>query len=291
MAGSRNEENQVGFDVKKLDDALDLLAAVVEREDPTNIYGCFSGGHDSLVATHVASRHPRFSGAFHANTGIGIAQTREFVRKTCSEQDWELEEYHPEPGETYDDLVLDMGFPRGPKSHNTMMFYLKKKQIQRLVREKKEGWYDRVGLVTGIRRQESNRRMNADMAVSMSRHGAQLWINPILNWTATDCTQYIEWAGLDRNPVVDHLHRSGECLCGAFADPTEIWEIEALYPEAAKRIHDLEEKASEKGLVDCKWAVSQAPGKTWDEVDADEVDAQLCMDCVRRITPEPPSDT
>lgn len=48
--------------------------------EPSAVYGLFSGGHDSLCSTHIASTMPNFKGVVHANTGIGIEETREFVR-------------------------------------------------------------------------------------------------------------------------------------------------------------------------------------------------------------------
>lgn len=271
--------------------APEIIEAAVGEHDPSAIFGCFSGGHDSLCATHLASQHPLFRGAFHANTGIGIEQTREFVRETCDREGWDLYEYLPDRY-TYEDLVLEMGFPRGPKSHSRMLYYLKQRAMDRLVREHKAEWGDRIGLVTGIRRQESNRRMNAAMSQPFTRDGAKLWINPIIDWSAEDCGAYIEEQGLERNEVVDLLHRSGECLCGALAHHSEIVEIETWFPEAAEQIHELERKCQEKGLVDCRWAYpSQAPGKTWDEVHPSEVNTQLCMDCIgRQYAPEPTPD-
>lgn len=274
----------MSFDVRKLDRALEVIDQAVRRHDPSHVFACFSGGHDSLTASHVASRHPSFSGAFHANTGIGIEESREFVRRTCEEQGWRLVEHSPEDlegGYTYDELVLEMGFPKGPQSHNRCLFYLKQRAMNRLVRDHKEHFHDRIGLVTGIRKQESVRRMNADMSQPVTRDGAKLWINPILEWSARDCTEYIEWAGLDRNPVVDNLHRSGECLCGALADRKELRFIEALYPDAADHIHRLENECERRGLVDRFWAQSSAPGKTWEELKQEELETspQLCMDC------------
>lgn len=272
------------MDWKKVDEALEIIDQAVRKHGPSHVFACFSGGHDSLTASHLASRHPSFSGAFHANTEIGIEMTREFVRETCDREDWRLVEHRPsdlEGGYTYDELVLEMGFPRGPQSHNRCLFYLKQRAMNRLVRDHKEDHYDRIGLVTGIRRQESNRRMNADMSEPCTRDGAKVWINPIIDWSAADCTRYIEACDLERNEVVDNLHRSGECLCGALANPKELHLIEALYPQAAEHIRCLERACSEKGLVDDEWAKSSHPGKTWQEVKEEELETspQLCMDC------------
>jgi hypothetical protein len=64
----------------------------------------------------------------------------------------------------------------------------------------------------------------------------------------------MEASGLRRNPVVDLLHRSGECLCGALAHHSEIKEIEAWYPKAASQIHEFEALAREQGHIEDVWA-------------------------------------
>jgi 3'-phosphoadenosine 5'-phosphosulfate sulfotransferase (PAPS reductase)/FAD synthetase len=73
-------------------------------------------------------------------------------------------------------------------------------------------------------------------------------VNPILKWSGIDVSRYIEEHGLERNPVVDKLHRSGECLCGALAHPRELEWIEFWYPDVAARIRDLERQCYERGL-------------------------------------------
>ena len=239
--------------MEKIKASIDLINQTIEEYKPIKVYGLFSGGHDSLTATYVASLSQKFDAAVHINTGIGIEETRQFVRQTCSKRNWPLIELYPDI-KSYDDLVLDKGFPRGPKSHCTMYYWLKQRQVRRLVREAKTKKMDKVLLITGIRVEESRRRMMAKIATPVYKFGAQIWVNPILDWTASDCNQVIFDAGLDRNPVVDFLHRSGECLCGAFARAKDIEEIRMWYPETAKRIAELERKCREKGLVDCVWA-------------------------------------
>lgn len=271
-------------DARRLVLAHEIIDASVKRHDPSHLFALFSGGHDSLCATAVAAEHPSFTAAVHINTGIGVEQTREFVRETCEREGWPLIEMHPDD-KTYDELVLDKGFPRGPQSHNTMYYYLKQRQVRRLVREHKEHYYDRIGLVTGIRKQESDRRMAQALSQMERREGAQLWINPVLHWSKRECNAFIRWRGLQRNEVADLIHKSGECLCGAFAHADDIEEIEAWFPESAERIHELERKAQDRGLVDCKWAARpKAPGKKAHDLTPEERakldDLPMCSDCV-----------
>jgi 3'-phosphoadenosine 5'-phosphosulfate sulfotransferase (PAPS reductase)/FAD synthetase len=234
--------------------ASDALESAVSEHRPSHVFALFSGGHDSLCSTAVAAKHPAFSAAVHINTGIGIPETREFVRTTCRAQGWPLIEMHPD-SKTYRDLVIEKGMPAGPKAHNTTYYWLKQRQVRRLVSEHKTGPKDRIALVTGIRTAESVRRMSAVMSVPVHRIGAQVWVNPILEWSKSACHRFMEAEGLERNPVVDLLHRSGECLCGALARRTEFEEIRTWYPDVAREIEGYENLAEQQGHIEDRWAV------------------------------------
>src|SRR5436189_263454 len=125
----------------------EIINKAIEDNKPIYAIALFSGGYDSLVTTHVAmsylKRHhpslPRFTA--HINTGIGIEETRTFVRNTCKEYKWELKEYHS-PFK-YEDIVLEHGFP-GPASHRYMYIRLKERAIDEMVRAHKTKKRDRL---------------------------------------------------------------------------------------------------------------------------------------------------
>ena len=225
---------------------LSVIDAAIQEHAPSHLFALFSGGHDSLASTHLVSQHPAFRGVVHVNTGIGIEETREFVRDTCRRQGWPLLEYHPPEG-LYERRCLRFGLPGGPVQHTATYHLLKGDQIKRAVREHKTHRLDRIALVTGVRKQESARRLRLH-PVPIRREGARVWVNPTLEWSALDVSRYVDAQGLQRNPVVDKLHRSGECLCGALADPKELGEIEFWYPEVGKRIRELEHACFKRGL-------------------------------------------
>src|SRR3546814_2762855 len=56
-----------------------------------------------------------------------------------------------------------------------------------------------VGLVTGIRKQESVRRMGAGISVPIRADGRKRWLSPILDWAKVDVNQFIEAEGLPRD--------------------------------------------------------------------------------------------
>jgi 3'-phosphoadenosine 5'-phosphosulfate sulfotransferase (PAPS reductase)/FAD synthetase len=248
----------------------------IEDERPSHIFALFSGGHDSLCSTHLAAAQPGFSGVVHCNTGIGVNRTRYFVREVCERFGWPLLEEHPDRY-TYRDLILGAGgypgFPGGPKSHMRFYYYLKQRSIDRVVREHKTHRGDRIGLVTGIRKDESTRRMAGAFAEYAHREGAQLWLNPILDWTQADKNDYMEEWGLPRNEVVDLLHRSGECLCGAFTRKGEFRELEMWAPEAAAYICQLEAEVQEIE-PDSHW------GRRAERENPDQLDfLPMCVGC------------
>lgn len=250
-----------------------MIGAAVREHQPSHVFALFSGGHDSLCSTAVAAMHPAFTAAVHINTGIGIPDTRQFVRDTCRDRGWPLIELCPD-GKTYRDLVIEKGMPGGPKAHNTTYYWLKQRQVRRLVREHKQGRHGRIVLVTGIRTSESERRMAAVMSVPVHRVGAQVWMNPILDWTAADCNQFIETEGLARNPVVDLLHRSGECLCGALAHRSEFADIQGWFPDVATEIQGYEQLAREHGHLEDVWA-----GRLTVNRQQLRIDHPLCSSC------------
>lgn len=262
--------------------------SAIEEHRPSHVFALFSGGHDSLCSTHVASTLPNFAGVIHCNTGIGIEETREFVRNTCARYGWKLIEEHPD-FLTYEDLIHGRkpghddpylpGFPGGARSHMRYYYYLKQRAIDRVVREYKQGPKDRIGLVSGIRADESVRRMMGTFAQPTFREGGKLWLNPILDWTEKDKNAYMREYDLPRNPVVDTLHRSGECLCGALTAKDEFREIELWYPEAAQRIEELEAsvQAEHPDLKEgCFW------GRRGERENPDQLHfLPMCVSCTR----------
>ena len=253
-----------------------IIDVAVRRHKPVAVFAMFSGGHDSVCAAHVASQHPTFDGCVHINTGIGIEQTREYVRNTCREWGWPLIEYRAkDQGQEYRAIVREKGFP-GPHGHLFMYTRLKERCIRQLTRDHKAKASDRILCVTGVRREESARRMGTVQTIS--REGARVWVAPLVDWTQATKGAYMAEHSLPRNEVVDLLHMSGECLCGAFAKPGELEEIGAWFPDVYAEIKALEREAKAVG-VPCKWGQRPAE-QTY--VDPSQVDLPLCVACVNR---------
>jgi 3'-phosphoadenosine 5'-phosphosulfate sulfotransferase (PAPS reductase)/FAD synthetase len=240
----------------------------------------FSGGHDSLAATHYAMEQGNANEVLHIDTGIGVPETREFVRETCDAYGWELSvmsnEDIPNKADTYDEWVRKNGFP-GAEAHLYMYTNLKERVLDYVATET-DG---KPRLYTGVRRRESRNRMGR--VKHRSDDGRRIWIAPLHDWSDDAVNRYINKHDLPTNPVVKNLHMSGECLCGAYATrDEELTLLEAEYPETAERIKELEDEVqSEHGTDEpkCWWGHAN-----WSEIQkraatTDENQMRLCSDC------------
>lgn len=221
------------------------------RKHSAYVYALFSGGDDSLTNTLVTSKAERFQAAVHLDTGIGIPETQEFVIKTCRERGWPLKIYRAKDyGQDYDALAKQYGFP-GPGAHFRMYTRLKERALDAFVRDHKGHRFQRLILSTGARSAESQRRMGHVKPVR--RDGCSVWVNPIHDWQKRDCFDLIETYKVERNPVVELLHMSGECLCGCFAKSDELKEITLWFPKVARHIRALENEVERAGIKACRW--------------------------------------
>jgi 3'-phosphoadenosine 5'-phosphosulfate sulfotransferase (PAPS reductase)/FAD synthetase len=233
----------------------------------------FSGGDDSTVLAHLFK--DRATHAAHANTGIGIPQTRQFVRDTCAAWNLPLAEKHPRNGEGYRELVLGQcaartgpnkgtvvwrGFP-GPAGHWMMYQRLKERSLEQVRNELiSNPRRERVIFLAGRRKEESGRRkarFGANEISAIERRGSVIWVSPLIGWTKLDLNAYRRLCpDVPRNEVAALLHMSGECLCGAYAQAGELDEIGFWFPDVAAEIRQLEAEALALGTIPperCKW--------------------------------------
>lgn len=194
-----------------VEEAHQILAHAIAEYQPTAVLAMLSGGHDSLCAAHLASRHEAFfTGAVHIHTGIGIRESRRHAYESAKQFGWPFRVYRPRKGNRYHEMVLANGFP-GPFSHRFAYIRLKERSIRRMVRDHKQDRHARVMLVTGVRAQESKRRMGSVEPVNVE--GARVWVAPIVNWSSADKEAYMAAHAIPINPVTQRLCMSGECLC------------------------------------------------------------------------------
>jgi 3'-phosphoadenosine 5'-phosphosulfate sulfotransferase (PAPS reductase)/FAD synthetase len=256
-----------------LDYAIETMI-ISQQKKLAGIVGLFSGGNDSTVLCHVMLQ--RITHLAHANTTIGVEQTRQFVRDTA--QDWckPLLEFKPaNESDHYRALVLDHGFP-GPGHHFKMYQRLKERSLRQVRAALVQNRSQRVVFLAGRRRTESKRRAAIPM---MERTGSIVWASPMVNWTKMDLNTYRLMHEVPVNEVTELLHMSGECLCGSFAHAGELDEISIWFPDVANEIRALQSEIAHRDDI-------PEQRKTWgwgsnSKVKASKTGA-LCTSCDAR---------
>ncbi|MER5608312.1 phosphoadenosine phosphosulfate reductase family protein [Micromonospora tulbaghiae] len=272
-------------------------------DPPERAFTLFSGGGDSSILAHLMRE--RTDGLVHIRTGIAIPETWDYVQAVAADWAVTLHAIHPEV--TYQDLVLGRvtvksgrgkraagepvwkGFP-GPAGHYLMYQRLKESALAAF-RNSITGGRGRGGQIVyvgGMRWAESDRRFaNAE---EYDQWGSVVWCSPLVWWTNSHMAEYrarylcndnhehafgrlCRPGTLPLSPVSEKLHMSGDCLCGAFAKPGELSEIEFWYPDTAAQIHALMDLAKAEGIERCVWGAGKQPGEKASKV------GRLCRNC------------
>lgn len=228
----------------RLDQKIAEAYAIVDEAIATHLDGhelvgkvvLFSGGNDSTTLAHLF--RDRVTHAAHANTTIGVERTRQFVRDCCEQ--WGIPLLERSGPQTYRDLVLEAGGFPGPAMHFKMYQRLKERALREVRRELvANGRKQRVLFIAGRRRSESERRSGITLH---ERIDSVIWASPFADWTKDDLDEYRSTFGVVRNDTADRLGMSGECLCGAFAEPGEYDRIAEVDADAAQLIWDIEQQ-------------------------------------------------
>lgn len=203
----------------------------------------FSGGNDSLVTAHyiIEQTDLPYECVLYLDTGMGLPENKQYIKDVCDRYGWPLEIV--ETTEDYKEIVKEHGFP-GPSSHTYMYVWLKERALQKFNR-RDEYYGTRCGLYTGVRKDESKRRMGH---VKEKKEGNLFdWYAPLFDWSNDGMDEYREEHDLPENPAYKKIHRSGDCFCGAYATrDEELIDLQAHYPDMYEKIMEIEEEVQEE---------------------------------------------
>lgn len=266
----------------------EIALPAVEEFAPVAVYALMSGGHDSAAVVRWAAEHLPLDGIVHVNTSIGVDETRDYVRATARDLRIPLLEELPEHGgDSYEALVREFGFP-GPGFHGLPYSRLKERALRRVVRRAKDGHprTAKVAFISGVRRQESERRMGLPDPVS--HVGSQLWINPFFDYSNSRLADYRRTTGIPVNDVAAMLGKSGECYCGAFARPGELEQTTALgFPAVEQECRRLERVLKREGHPACRWGERPPPRIAEQQRKAGQLELGVPMYMCAGCGPEP----
>lgn len=214
-----------------------------------------SGGKDSICTASVLCKRGELDGCVFVDTGIAAPDTRPFVERLCKEKGWPLLITHPK--RTYEEIVLQYGFPKNLVGHS-WAFGILKEYAMRAAR-------DELGKSTvfasGARAAESARRAK-NVARGFRHNGHLRIINPIEDWSTPRVWSYLRTEGLPVSPAYLSVGRSGDCFCGAFSQRGEQRIIARVYPDMAKRIRALERKVDTEAhpFPENRWGSKRSKG-------------------------------
>lgn len=269
--------------------ALRSLDVAIAATKPFAIRALFSGGGDSMVATHIAARHEFFGGCVFIDTGTALPGVIEFAQEVCEAQGWPLSVIRSP--QTYEDMIVRNGLP-GPGQHPTAYVRLKEKALDAHVRAlctrcaagERHVKHDTVMWISGARASESMRRMGQSGWVTVD--GSQVWVNPILDWDNSECRAYRDLCNLPTSDVAAMVHRSGECNCGTYAATGEREMLRDLYPEFAARMDGWEALARAHGHDNAAVWGQRPTKRPKDQLEIPRAGELACSGCAARFEGE-----
>ena len=175
----------------------------------------------------------------YCKTGIGLEENFGYVLETCNKYGWHLNIEEPEPRFSYENYVKRWGFP-SPQNHSVVMGWLKWFSMRRFERNHRD---EGIAFISGGRNKESSRRFRTHKEAIERPEGDKnlCFVKPLFDWKTSEVMKYVADNGLKLYPVYETLHLSGDCLCGAFAEPHESKLISIFHPQMAQKIKALEE--------------------------------------------------
>lgn len=237
---------------------------------PYAIVVAFSGGDDSLTVMELLKYlEVKVDMAIFANTQTAFPATVDFVRNYCSKNEVRLIETLPKKENRIFSRVKEKGFyGLGKRAHNISFGTLKgmpiEKAISKHIRQYKGG--RKVIVFSGIRRNESRDRRNAKKYETpfyrrklgkykgRDRYHPNIWVSLIHAWEKEDCLEFLDWRGVERNPISIKYNRSGDCHCGSAISEPELNMSQLIKdaPSVAQEIADADAYCKDKGLP--RWA-------------------------------------
>lgn len=219
----------------------------VEEYAIRSLVCCFSGGKDSLVATHYTlteldgfKSHDVQKHVVIVDTTVMCPGTIDFVQEVSDHYGWNLTVLKPKVDFW---TLVDEGMPMPSMHRRWCCFKLKLEPIKDFVRDLNPQRAE----VTGLRKDESWRRRKL-LEVFYLRKSWVWKYAPIINWTEKEVLRYMRKHDLPMPPHY-RLGIKETCLCGAFSNKKQMMIVRAQFPEFFQKFVDLEAGFKSRGAA------------------------------------------
>jgi 3''-phosphoadenosine 5''-phosphosulfate sulfotransferase (PAPS reductase)/FAD synthetase and related enzymes len=136
-----------------------ILDNAIAQWQPVALVSLFSGGYDSMIATHILHRldtHGLPIQVWAIDTQLAADGWHEYVRFVANKFAWNLRIYDNKKGfAQFVESVRRKGCPRTRQMHTFVFQKLKERGFDAILRLNKTKWSDKVLFVSGMRRAES----------------------------------------------------------------------------------------------------------------------------------------
>lgn len=260
-----------------------ILTEAIETWKPRQIVCLFSGGYDSMCATHLVHQldtHGVPMSTWSINTLLSADGWFYYVLDVADELGFK--NYHIfnnyKGFSQFRESVRLTGCPRNRQGHTFTYQKLKERAIDAIHMNYKRDIHDKTLFVSGMRRAESAYRANAEEH-SRVGNSNKCFVAPIVHWSDLDVARYRIENDLPDNPFYDTVKGSGDCQCN-WGNFLTLGELEMHSPYLAANNVALINKLS-----------MDNHGYGWDGTPRDQLglfdDAQLdtpflCTNCSRR---------
>lgn len=219
-------------DVKQ---AQRILSEALEVYQPTALVCLFSGGYDSMIASHLVHRLNVSGHTVHVwsiDTNLAADGWHDYVSGVARQYGWDFEIYNNRAGfEEFVESVKLKGCPRNRPAHTWAYRRLKERGIRAIHMKYKDKRSDKTLFISGMRRAESTDRSMADEYHRVDKSNL-CFVAPIVHWSDFDCDQYRVRFGLPGNPFYDTVKGSGDCQCN-WGDFINMRTLKKYSPELA----------------------------------------------------------
>lgn len=221
-----------------------ILNRALQQYKPSLVVLCYSGGYDSMAATHLVSlwrktqAHSTNVITASVDTGISADGWRDFVTASAHAIGAPRFEIADNPElDSWQNDVRERGFVYRRHQHKLYFYWLKQRVFRALLANYKKHRFDRIMFITGVRRAESRERADTS---EVERKGSGVYVNPLVYWTDEEVAAYRFAHSLPINPFYDVFHNSGDCLCN-WHNQISLQSVQQHAPDVYRIIQPLHE--------------------------------------------------